>query len=853
MDAGGRVYKDWNDYLRNNHLPQSVMIYPKDGTYTPEDENGKPKEKVTLIAQEAQSCKPSAVVKNMIDTVVVATGLALTAASLVTAVPLGIFAASTLATISTGSYYIGLACTAYSVTTNGYDKFTHDESVTTELLLVGTTALSGLTAYLNQSWSKTMAEQVRKMDSWDDVVLGVSRTQKIIFATLNVIKAAMSALSAVTAFCHLWMKKNRTWLDYYQLCISLFFFTNTITKPIFLQQVFESEQGKYIENDIRTRIERNEAHEELDKAVKEAKTTQQKTYLIRNLQKIHDLDGHFYRVHQTGSIIEYTEKGLIVNNQLPLSPEAYNQMGKEQLLQRLNDIKLYPTEQERDKHITTLLKDYVSENDDCKKYAKDYVDGNMNDEQKGKFNNWVKEMAIRRKVQFFHDSAKFKDTPQYRKEIRNIETTMGGNKNVEAWHQEKNQLDADLNDGKIDQQQYNTKDSEIKQGLEKAKHAQQLRKGIDKYVQTPSLNKQTVVENHMKERAGGKTEEQWEKTCENLENNLNKLPDAVKAKPEVQQRFSDDISAAKQNAQIAKLAKIEIEPLLKETWVDDTKTLYAMKDNYERNENFVWYVTEDNTKSSIEEVWGVSDYRTATVHGQPIFKDLDINGADEVSCIINSCGGNAVETINTARKLAEDPACQMKVGNVRDFSHLINAARQAEKQMGGNVNYKTLRSEINSMYNDTANVQLSNNQMEFTSLNSAAVHAYKHKAEWGQNTTTTDYLTTIADTIIKPENATGSVYTQNGQGISTNYGVAESGRYRFGVTRSDPNGHNPKIVTMHHRSNAGITNSPTSNLTINNSTGNNPGNGNATTSYTAPSSLSGFASTMSWLPNYISL
>jgi hypothetical protein len=117
MDAGGRVYENWDDYLRNNHFEQGVMIYPENGTYTPEEPDGKAKEKVQLIANETHSCKPSARVKNFFDTTVAATGLLLAGAAVVTAVPLGIFAASTLATVSTGSYYIGLFCTVYSVTT----------------------------------------------------------------------------------------------------------------------------------------------------------------------------------------------------------------------------------------------------------------------------------------------------------------------------------------------------------------------------------------------------------------------------------------------------------------------------------------------------------------------------------------------------------------------------------------------------------------------------------------------------------------------------------------------------------------------------------------------------------------
>lgn len=115
MDVGDRIYRNWDDYLGSNHLSQGVMIYPENGSYTPVDQNNVAKEKVTLIARETQSCKPSAIAKEYLDQAVFATGLILTGAAVVTAVPLGIFSASTLATISTGSYYVGLACTAYSV------------------------------------------------------------------------------------------------------------------------------------------------------------------------------------------------------------------------------------------------------------------------------------------------------------------------------------------------------------------------------------------------------------------------------------------------------------------------------------------------------------------------------------------------------------------------------------------------------------------------------------------------------------------------------------------------------------------------------------------------------------------
>ncbi len=254
-------------------------------------------------------------------------------------------------------------------------------------------------------------------------------------------------------------------------------------------------------------FQREEATQELDKAVEKAKTNEQKTYLIRNLQKIEDLDGHFYRVHQTESIVEYTEKGLVINNQITLAPEAYNQMGKEQLLQKLNDIKQYPTPEERNKYLQTLIDDYKSP--DFEEMAKNYVNGTLTPEQQTQFEEKIKEMGTRRKDQFFGETAKFKDTPQYRDNLKQAKEAIGASGNVEVWTEKQTQLDQDKKDGKINQQEYQRKTEEIKQEIQKAEHARQLHNTIDKYVQTPASDKQKIVDEYVKKMAGGKNETQW--------------------------------------------------------------------------------------------------------------------------------------------------------------------------------------------------------------------------------------------------------------------------------------------------------------------------------------------------------
>ena len=227
---------------------------------------------------------------------------------------------------------------------------------------------------------------------------------------------------------------------------------------------------------------------------------------------------------------------------------------------------------------------------------------------------------------------------------------------------------------------------------------------------------------------------------------------------------------------MAAQARQEINSQLDKTWVNDTRNLYAMKENYQANERFIWHITNDTTKSSIEEIWGVPDYRQATVNGNQIFEDFDTNTIDDMNCIINSCGKNTSEVVDMARKIAEDTNCLMEVDNALEFSHVINAVRQTERSIGF-LNYDQVLNEINDMYQSAAEVVLADNQLQFSSINSAAVHAYKHKKEFGLSTSTEDYLTNIRDSLIRAANATGNVYTQDGRGICTNYRLTDSRRY----------------------------------------------------------------------------
>uniref|UniRef100_A0AC34QT97 DUF4781 domain-containing protein n=1 Tax=Panagrolaimus sp. JU765 TaxID=591449 RepID=A0AC34QT97_9BILA len=169
LDAGCRKYDSWEDYQLENTLPNGVMLYPKDGNYTP-----KPDNVVILNARETPACTPSAKAKEFIDQVVMVGGLLLTGAVVVSMLPFTLFSAATMAAISTGSFYIGGALTTYSAAMGIYDKIQHDESIMTEMFMVATVACSALSQVVSRSWADQFGKNIANGESWSNVVKGLA-------------------------------------------------------------------------------------------------------------------------------------------------------------------------------------------------------------------------------------------------------------------------------------------------------------------------------------------------------------------------------------------------------------------------------------------------------------------------------------------------------------------------------------------------------------------------------------------------------------------------------------------------------------------------------------------------------
>ena len=74
------------------------------------------------------------------------------------------------------------------------------------------------------------------------------------FTISNTLTILSSSAALLSGIFNLLTKRERTWLDYYQLCMSTFMLCNVLTKPITLKSVFESEQMqclKQVKSDLK--------------------------------------------------------------------------------------------------------------------------------------------------------------------------------------------------------------------------------------------------------------------------------------------------------------------------------------------------------------------------------------------------------------------------------------------------------------------------------------------------------------------------------------------------------------------------------------------------------------------------
>ena len=150
------------------------------------------------------------------------------------------------------------------------DKTAHDESIRTEVFLLISSALSSYSGVLRmrairgaqtgQTYSEVMKSKFNTNEQSHSnrpySMLGIWKGQETMFAVANIFAIVSSASTLISAIYDLIGKRERTWLDYYQLSMGLFMLVNVSLKPITLRKVFETEQMQHL-NRIQERLKVN--------------------------------------------------------------------------------------------------------------------------------------------------------------------------------------------------------------------------------------------------------------------------------------------------------------------------------------------------------------------------------------------------------------------------------------------------------------------------------------------------------------------------------------------------------------------------------------------------------------------
>jgi hypothetical protein len=152
--------------------------------------------------------------------------------------------------------------------------------------------------------------------------------QKFAYNASNIFAVGSSFFSVVSALVQLCQKREHSWRDYFQLSMSLFMFCNIVTKVRTLKNIFESEQMNFIKKMEEKLKDDENVRKGFEETLKNHKSSDEKAYFIRNVQKIDDPSEFFELIHKTGSTVICTADGIAVNGNIDMSPLNYNEMFK---------------------------------------------------------------------------------------------------------------------------------------------------------------------------------------------------------------------------------------------------------------------------------------------------------------------------------------------------------------------------------------------------------------------------------------------------------------------------------------------------------------------------------------------
>ncbi|KAL3276656.1 hypothetical protein HHI36_012026 [Cryptolaemus montrouzieri] len=244
IDHSARVYQSWEEYLCRNTLPKCLMVFPRNGRYTG-DENGK----VILESRASPSCGVRARVLARTD--VASTGLGIASAGVVIAAsiptvtivgPIALCGAG-IAGIGVGIYSMGRSLGTL------YDKNRHKESLSFSNSVARSAyinIIAGAMGFFGAGANVAVSQLASRG-------VNIGREVSLLMNITNVANISTSGLSIINSGYEVlepWMtkKKSPSLLALVQLSSSVLFFGHAVYNFKSASNIVEETQTRILEN-----------------------------------------------------------------------------------------------------------------------------------------------------------------------------------------------------------------------------------------------------------------------------------------------------------------------------------------------------------------------------------------------------------------------------------------------------------------------------------------------------------------------------------------------------------------------------------------------------------------------------
>uniref|UniRef100_A0A6P7GQA6 Uncharacterized protein LOC114345461 n=2 Tax=Diabrotica virgifera virgifera TaxID=50390 RepID=A0A6P7GQA6_DIAVI len=349
IDHGGRVYSDWQDFLKNNKLPESVMVLPLNGRYQVEDD------RVLLERHETPSCGVLNTVLRVGDISSAVAGLGsgtLMFAGAVTSV-IG-------APLLMGAAAVGATAGVYSITRSAFglaDKYTHDEDLSifnSEARGIYINILAGSLGFVGAGANMAVSQMIsRGANIGQGVGLAVNA-----ISMANIGISGIGIINSSYDVFDMWInhKQAPSTLTILQLASSVLFFGNAVYNFKTVGQMIDETQGRVLE-DYHDSLRSNRHRKTFNKLMKETirqndgNQVQGRAEVIKTIRNIANKDDVFATLTRNNKLMNRNgirfsaNGGEITLNGQPINMNEFIGMNREHASAFLSNLP-------RESHIT---------------------------------------------------------------------------------------------------------------------------------------------------------------------------------------------------------------------------------------------------------------------------------------------------------------------------------------------------------------------------------------------------------------------------------------------------------------------------------------------------------------------